>query len=698
MNNEDYIGIPWKDGGRSRAGIDCAGLAWLWLRENAGLDAPAPESSVARLNATKAPRWKMMGEWRRGDVVFFRYRPTCEIRHVAIFLGRNQFLHIIRGHESRIDNGLTLLERAKLDCVGAIGPDQAEALCAHLALPKVGDTEIIIGIVISVILSAISYALQPSLAAFRPKKGRYSDAGLITQKSVEVPLPDLLGSVVVAGNAVYQELPDRGATATATAQKWNQIVVLSSGPAELIDYTTTLQIKGTSYLDRYWSTGASVDGIFINPVQDKANAVTGTIQGDSNVPSMTLYDGAHAISVPVDVRAQYDRDFPIYGLSGCSYLVLRAIDSTKFSNFNVTIRVRGRQCRTFTSSGFDVTTVTNEATGTGDGSTVRFKLGFADIKAVTALTVGGTAYTEMDATHQSGNVFHTNKLKGYVEFVTAPAAAAAIVVSYTYYPRLWTQNPASHAVYLLTEKLRGKGLDSSRIDWASAVDLRDYCDASITWNGQDTATTGPRFAVDYALDDRKPVQDHLQAVLDACNGICFFQQGKFYLKAQKAADASVFTFTSANIALETDGHSSFKATLEDRANKFNRVKLLYHSDQALQAETEFMLDDEDDQAGRLDRVGNDGVVSLDLKFPAISQPSQAERLAAMILLDQVLSRWQYRLKTNLQALALQPGDVITVTDPSFPNGSKDLRIINFEYDPEDRMTLTAREFVSAAYI
>jgi hypothetical protein len=33
-----YVGIAWKDGGRTRDGLDCAGLAALWLREQMGIE------------------------------------------------------------------------------------------------------------------------------------------------------------------------------------------------------------------------------------------------------------------------------------------------------------------------------------------------------------------------------------------------------------------------------------------------------------------------------------------------------------------------------------------------------------------------------------------------------------------------------------------------------------------------------------
>src|SRR5438445_6639965 len=51
-----YVGIAWKDGGRTRDGLDCAGLAALWLKEQMGIEfgdfsPPIQESELETLTA-----------------------------------------------------------------------------------------------------------------------------------------------------------------------------------------------------------------------------------------------------------------------------------------------------------------------------------------------------------------------------------------------------------------------------------------------------------------------------------------------------------------------------------------------------------------------------------------------------------------------------------------------------------------------
>lgn len=695
MTIHPLVNIPWKTGGRDpRLGLDCVGLALAHLH-SIGVNVSVPPTS-SLLNSSRPASVLALHPFDRAtltanSLVFFADdsgRPA----HVAIYLGGDKFLHTLQGCASRIDRGLTLFRRVGLTPVAQITPEHAQDIAAALSIPGLGWATAIL-LIISIALSAATAFLtpRPKIGQFRNESGRYGFDQLWTQTNPTIPLPDLFGAVSVAGNCPYQSRVDRSQTpGDPPHQKANKIVILSQGPIEDFQFDSNqIKINGLLHSDPHWHPS----GYALNPDQTKAAAVDGTIGSDTHRPSITLYTGAHDISVPVDIRAHYDRNFPVYGFPGCAYLVARLVDSTKYSQWNLIATPKGRLCRTFDASGFIRTTITAEAVGTGDGTTTRFKLDHDDIETISSLTVAGTPFSPISADHQAGNVFHLNRTKGFIEFITPPPPSAAITASYTYFPRSWTRNPARILIYLLTEKINGKGFPEDKIDWEAANALQTHCDELVTWQTHAGTTTEPRYRADYALDYRKPVQDHIRAILDACYSVLIAANGKLVLKPRAAAEP-VFAFDTSNILA-----GSFSAEMMDRSQRANRFHIFYHSLETFSAETEVVRDNPDDQADRAERLGNDGVVEETLRMLAVSTQSQAERLGETMLREDIGSRWIVDFKTTVKGLALQVFDIIEISHPSQPAWtSKKFRIESIEMDENDYLKITASEYVPNAYI
>lgn len=695
----DYIGLPWKDQGTTRAGLDCRGLVALWLREQMGFEATYPKAhaegdEVAEQAVCGALATGQQKPMQRGDVVFFRDRRSGKVRHVAVYLGEPGYLHIMSAGAARIDRSMTLLSRVGLDYCGHLGVHQTAALAAALSDRKLGGIDPFTWalIFVSIALSAASAFLmpKPKLGQFRPESGRYGFDNLITQTNPQLPLPDIMGAVSVAGNSPYQSRVDKSQAATdATQQGVNKVVIVGSGPFTAWEYNSAvIKIDGRDYRDTFWHPS----GIALDPAQDKDSAVEGTISGEGGHPSISTYLGSHAISVPVDVRAQYDRNFPLYGFNGCAYLVFRLIDSSKFQSFNLTVTPKGRALRTFNSSGFITATATTEAVGTGDGSTVRFKLAFADVSAVSSVTVGGTTYAAASATQPDGAVYALNATKGYIEFPTAPAAAAAIVATYTYYVRAWTQNPAVQAVAMLTEADRGKGFPEAKVDFAAADTAQQHNDVQLLWQGAHAQAVEVRHTSNYAVDYRKPAQDHVRAILDAAYSYLFLSNGKFVIKP-RGTGSSVFSFTTASMLKDT-----FSAEQLDRSGLANRVKVNFRPLETYNAEAGVTREDEDDQRARAGYGTSEGVVEETLQMVAVDRETHAERLAETVLRENVRTGWVVEFKTTVKGLALEPGDIIDVTHPAKPSwAAKLFRIEDLELDEQDRLKLKCSEYLASCY-
>lgn len=109
---DSFVGLPYLDRGRTRAGVDCYGLLRLVYGEQLGIELPAysdrymtaaDDLAIARLIADELDPWEELAasEAREGDAVLMR--SGRYLRHVGIVAGRARVLHIESGDLSRIE-------------------------------------------------------------------------------------------------------------------------------------------------------------------------------------------------------------------------------------------------------------------------------------------------------------------------------------------------------------------------------------------------------------------------------------------------------------------------------------------------------------------------------------------------------------------------------------------------------------------
>ena len=115
----DYVGIPFLDLGRDRAGCDCWGLVRLVLTERAGLDLPSlatsygSERNVASVSAL-VETTRIAGDWRRVEPGNERPLDAVELStavrtdagwtfgplHVGVVVGSGWMLHVERATDA----------------------------------------------------------------------------------------------------------------------------------------------------------------------------------------------------------------------------------------------------------------------------------------------------------------------------------------------------------------------------------------------------------------------------------------------------------------------------------------------------------------------------------------------------------------------------------------------------------------------
>ena len=84
---EDYLGTPYKRGGRDRYGLDCGNLVTAIYRDYGGVRVPSTTRALYRLPYEVVP-----DALAAGDLVFFGFG-TDAPTHVGIYMGGGRFVH-----------------------------------------------------------------------------------------------------------------------------------------------------------------------------------------------------------------------------------------------------------------------------------------------------------------------------------------------------------------------------------------------------------------------------------------------------------------------------------------------------------------------------------------------------------------------------------------------------------------------------
>ena len=103
MRCSDYIGIPYKERGRGRDGLDCWGLVCL-MYADMDIDVPSYlheyitssdiDSVATAINKNKS-HWRKVEAPDVGDVLVFNIMGfPC---HVGVYVGQGDFIHSFRG-------------------------------------------------------------------------------------------------------------------------------------------------------------------------------------------------------------------------------------------------------------------------------------------------------------------------------------------------------------------------------------------------------------------------------------------------------------------------------------------------------------------------------------------------------------------------------------------------------------------------
>jgi len=209
--------------------------------------------------------------------------------------------------------------------------------------------------------------------------------------------------------------------------------------------------------------------------------------------------------------------------------------------------------------------------------------------------------------------------------------------------------------YLTLSRERGGcGFPTSVIDDASFGAVYDWAEVTVT---NLDATTEPRARLDMIIDTSRPWLDNLQDMLTTFGGFIVSDGRKFYLKVEKS-ESPIQSFTDDQIwDLEYQTYSK-----DDRPNRLIGV-YIDPTAAGNDARTRVSVDDLTDQASN-----PRGIVPREVNLLGLSRQTQTIREITKIANDLKVNWYSLTFTTDVNALAIEPGDVISVTHPILGDG------------------------------
>jgi len=207
----------------------------------------------------------------------------------------------------------------------------------------------------------------------------------------------------------------------------------------------------------------------------------------------------------------------------------------------------------------------------------------------------------------------------------------------------------------LTRERGGCGFPTSMIDDASFGAVYDWAEVTVT---NLDSTTEPRARLDMIIDASRPWLDNLQDMLSTFGGFIVSDGRKFFLRVEKS-ESPIQSFTDDQI-WDVE-YQTFQK--DDRPNRITGV-YIDPTAAGHDARTRVSVDDLTDQASN-----PRGIVPREVNLLGLSRQTQCIREITKIANDLKVNWYSLTLTTDVNALAVEAGDVISVTHPILGDGA-----------------------------
>lgn len=319
----------------------------------------------------------------------------------------------------------------------------------------------------------------------------------------------------------------------------------------------------------------------------------------------------------------------------------------------------------------------------GCSTTVFLGTSTQNVETTTGLPLGGVQYRNRACLYVKLQT--SDKLKGGRPTVTCVVEGQKVPIwnGVDWATIAYSQNPAACLRdYMLTPKQRGGcGHEEIDLDDNSFAEVYVHCDELVP---DGAGGTEKRFQIGFVLDQRKPAIDYISEMNIGFGGMLFRSGERFKLKVIKA-ETSVLSLT------EEEHIGNLEVIQKGLDDKINRFGIEYFDPD--QNDARILVWGAEDKADQKRR----GLVEKTLTIAAIDRKTQAIRLANQYFYELKLNSLLVEMLVGLDAIALEPGDVVKVTHSLMGWTDKLFRVLELEEDESDIYRIRAQEYNPTIY-
>lgn len=249
----------------------------------------------------------------------------------------------------------------------------------------------------------------------------------------------------------------------------------------------------------------------------------------------------------------------------------------------------------------------------------------------------------------------------------------------------YSTNPAMCLRDFLLSKRYGIGrwITAEQIDEDSFKEAADYCDQIIEFdNGDSTTTKAKRYELNMVIDQKQSALNWVQEILANFSAYLTYADGKYKLCVEKQTPVS-YNFTDDNIKELTVS----PIALNEAPNKYD-VKIIDPKNDWKSISC--LVEDYADQKER------GKIVTKEVQLNGTTSQHQALRLARFYRDYNLVCPLQFSFTTGLQAMHLQPGDVVTITYRNVWEKIP-IRIAEIREDENGKYEISGRQYNDTLY-